>query len=92
VTRIGESCFAESALKSIVIPQSVEELANCCFSGCTALAAVTFQTGSRLKRIVEPSFSESSVNSVYIPPRVQSFLKKCFGKSGFETLASETDS
>ena len=46
----------------VSIPDSVEELCDGCFSGCTSLSRVTFGDSSSLKLIGKKAFSKSSVS------------------------------
>jgi hypothetical protein len=67
--RIGELCFADCSLKSICIPNSVEDLDNGCFSH-NQIATITFEAGSRLRRIGELCFSNCSLQSICVQPSV----------------------
>jgi hypothetical protein len=48
--RIDESAIAESGLRAMQIPASVEMLSKNGFSECISLASVTFQVNSQLHR------------------------------------------
>ena len=53
--KIGAWAFAETALRSVVIPDSVTSLGGNAFQGCTSLTGVTFKC--RLKAIPNSLFS-----------------------------------
>ena len=43
--------FSDCPITSIEIPASVESIEECAFQGCSQLASVTFEKGSKLKTI-----------------------------------------
>jgi hypothetical protein len=79
-TQLSESAFSScSSLKSISIPVHVEVLGDHCFSSYSSLAEVSFESGSRLRRLGEWSFSTcSSLKSICIPANVEVLDKCCF--------------
>jgi hypothetical protein len=70
VTRIGEKAFAWTALRSVLIPKSVEVLENLCFGWCRELAEVLFEEGSKLRRI-EAAFMNCSLREIVLPREVR---------------------
>jgi hypothetical protein len=79
---IEESAFAETGLKKIEIPSSVEFIGKNCFSGSmftvSRLCVLEFQAGSKLRRIEEFAFYESDIRKVRIPSSVEFIGKYCF--------------
>jgi hypothetical protein len=55
--QIQSSSFADCSVKPIKIPQNVTILNSSCFSSCTSLFSVTFESDSQLKRIEVNTFS-----------------------------------
>ena len=49
--RIGVSCFEESGVEEVAVPDGVRELYDSCFKGCSSLHRVTFGPSSSLERI-----------------------------------------
>ena len=49
--------FSDCPITSIEIPASVERIQECAFKGCSQLASVTFEKGSKLKTIGGMSYS-----------------------------------
>jgi hypothetical protein len=64
---IGDSAFADSGLKSIVIPSSVGALGKGSFCHCQSLESVIFEIGSRLEQINGFAFSWTLLGSIVIP-------------------------
>jgi hypothetical protein len=61
--RFDETLFCDcSSLKSICVPSSVRILCSGCFSECTSLRCLTFETDSRLKRMEKPFYGDSQRN------------------------------
>ena len=68
-----------TALTSIEIPASVETIGNTAFWGCSSLATVTFEKGSRLKTIGNNAYYRcTSLTSIEIPASVETIEKKAF--------------
>jgi hypothetical protein len=76
----------------ICIPGSVEVLGTSAFSHISPVLALTFQEGSRLKRIGKRCFFGSVIRSVTIPRSVEVIEMRCFCASGLEHLAFEAQS
>jgi hypothetical protein len=66
----------KDSLRRVSIPADVSIIGKECFSGCTSLFEITFQTGSELQRIEECAFSKTNVTHIEIPSSVE-FLGKC---------------
>jgi hypothetical protein len=65
-------------LSSICIPSSVDIVCERCFSRCTNLANVTFETGAKLS-CIEGAFQNCSfLPSICIPSSVESINENCF--------------
>jgi hypothetical protein len=62
----------------IRIPSSVEFLGKECFYGCESLCEVTFESGSKLKRIEEHGFEGNCVSMIQIPSSVEFLGTGCF--------------
>jgi hypothetical protein len=60
------------------IDSCIEELCDDCFSSQNALAAVSFEPDSRLRRIGEAAFFSSSLRSIVIPSSVEVLAPRCF--------------
>ena len=68
-----------TALTSVSIPNTVEEIGEGAFEDCTALSSLRFATGSRLKTIGEDAFKDcSSITSLTIPDSVESIGSNAF--------------
>jgi uncharacterized protein YuzB (UPF0349 family) len=63
---------------SIEIGRNVEILGSNCFSYCSSLSAITFESNSRLTRIESYAFNESSLQSILIPKNVEILGSSCF--------------
>lgn len=87
VTKIGISSFEFTALSSISIPDSVEEIEVGAFYGCSALSSIHF--GNGVKVIRATAFSGcSSLTSVVFPNSLESLEALAF--SGCTGLSSVT--
>ena len=76
--RIGVKVFSYDgwwgcSLIEIHIPDSVEEICDCCFSGCQSSLRVTFGESSALKRVHSKAFPESVLKRISLPPAAVSF-------------------
>lgn len=74
---IGASVFNSTAIESIIIPSSVEEIGEYAFKRCK-LKSVTFQDGSSLKKIKNRAFNSTKIESINIPPSVEEISQYCF--------------
>jgi hypothetical protein len=63
-------CSLDRSLESIVIPSSVVILGKRLFCECKYLYSVTFESGSRLRRIEEETFRRCEFESMELPPNV----------------------
>jgi hypothetical protein len=84
--------FADcTALKSISLPSSVEILSRECFSGCTSLDSLIFESGSELKRIEAKAFARcSSLQSICIPQSLNALCKSWALGSSLQTVVFES--
>jgi hypothetical protein len=67
---IGDEAFSEWGIKSIRIPNNVENIGISCFSGCQFLCEVIFESDSKLKEIGSDAFGSSWVDVIGIPDNV----------------------
>ena len=96
VTIIKKGAFRYCALTAIEIPANVEEICgddtwhhDSAFSGCSNLASITFEKGSKLKKIGIDAFYEcKSLISLEIPASVETIESAAF--SGCSNLVSIT--
>jgi hypothetical protein len=68
ISTLGREAFSScSALQSIRIPSSVQEIAWYCFMDCRTLANCTFEPGSKISTLAESAFSSCpSLQSICI--------------------------
>ena len=74
--RICYSCIGK--LRDVVVPDSVEELCDRCFSWCKSLSRCSFGQSSSLKRIGIAAFAFSDLREIHIPQSVEELCNKCF--------------
>jgi hypothetical protein len=86
--RIEESAFAESDLKTIEIPASLEVVGKSCLSKCKSLTSVTVESNSKLQRIEESSLAESDLKTIDIPSSVEVILLSLCSRSRSSKLAN----
>jgi hypothetical protein len=90
---IGKRAFADSSIKSVVIPRQVETLGWSCFDGCESLSSISFESDSRLQRIESSVFSNSSLKSISIPRNVEILGSSCFSYCrSLSSISFESDS
>lgn len=77
---IGNEAFAESSLKIIKIPASVEKIGSVAFKKCQNLVTVEFSDDSLLDKFEFDLFSESSIEYITIPPNVTEIEYMAFDK------------
>jgi hypothetical protein len=75
-------------MTEIIIPASVEVLAEYCFSGCKSLYLVKFEAGSRLSRIEKQAFFRTGLVDMILPVSVEVLGDGCF--YGCRSLSSVT--
>ena len=62
-----------------MIPASVEDIGDGCFSGCSSLSRVTFASGSAVRRIGKEAFRECrKLSEIEIPASVEDIGEACF--------------
>ena len=76
VTDIGTGAFQGSGLKSIVIPEHVNEIKDDTFNGCSTLTTAVLPSG--LLRIGEGAFSHTGIRSLWLPSKVTSIGNEAF--------------
>ena len=57
----GISCFEETSIRDVSIPDGVRELCDRCFKQCERLCRVTFGSSSQLERIGDSCFECSGI-------------------------------
>ena len=72
------------SLTSIEIPANVETIEATAFKGCSSLTTVTFEKGSRLKKISASAFDGSKLEQIEIPAKVTEIAGGTF--KDYETL------
>jgi uncharacterized protein YuzB (UPF0349 family) len=77
-----------SRSSNLEIVSDLEILGLSCFSYCTSLSSISFESNSGLIRIESFAFSGSSLESIVIPSTVQIFGSSCFYSC--ESLSSIT--
>ena len=76
--RICYGCIG--TVEEVVIPDSVEELCDNCFSRCRSLSHVTFNESSSLKRIGIEAFLSSGLVEFLLPDSVEELCDRCFAE------------
>jgi hypothetical protein len=67
LTRIESKVFSASSLQSITIPRSVQILCSSCFSRCSSLSSIFFETNSQLTRIETRAFGTTCLSLAVVP-------------------------
>lgn len=75
---IGASAFQFTAIKTIFLSASIEEICKYAFKGCKQLKSVSFQEESILMTINEKVFCSTALVSIKIPPSVRTIDNKAF--------------
>jgi hypothetical protein len=76
---VDRLAFAESGLKAICLPSSVERIGMACFYRCLALRTVTFGINSGLLHMGDHAFRDCrNLPSIFLPPLVRSVGESCF--------------
>ena len=78
VFRFPSSAFTGFAVRSISVPDRVEELVDNCFSGFSSLSRVAFCESCSLKRIGVRAFSGCPLTEIRIPSTVDQLCEECF--------------
>lgn len=90
LTTIGEEMFYHSALKTIVIPESVETIERAAFCGCENLSS--FEIPARVKTIEEKVFCYCrSLTSIEIPANVKTIGDGAFSMSALTSIKIPTN-
>lgn len=88
VTRIGACAFEWSGLTSVDIPETVTQIDEKAFSGCSALADVTVSWKEPIS-INENVFAESMRETLHVPSGAQSAYQQATGWKDFENIVSD---
>jgi hypothetical protein len=72
----------------ILIKNFIEVISEGCFSGCTSLCEVTFESDSKLREIGEKTFYACAIQSIRIPSEVEIIGDQCF--SNCQSLSEVT--
>jgi hypothetical protein len=94
VTCLGLHAFQRMWITSVIIPRHVQILCSYCFSDCSSLSSISFESDSELTRIESNAFySCSSLKSITIPRHVQILCSSCFSDcKSPSSISFETDS
>lgn len=88
VTKIGACAFEWSGLTSVDIPETVTQIDEKAFSGCSALADVTVSWKEPIS-INENVFAESMRETLHVPSGAQSAYQQAVGWMDFENIVSD---
>ena len=84
---IGKYAFRNTTtLKSIFIPNTIEELRHDCFSYSIALEYVHFSENSRLRKLETGVFFGTNIKEINMPSSIKEYGHNCFGKTKIESL------
>ena len=75
---LSDDCTTYGVLSSVCVPDSVRELCDGCFKGCSSLRRVTLSTSSSLERIGKFCCQWSGVQRVYVPDGEQRGFRDVF--------------
>ena len=79
----GTGAFARKAIKSVTIPDSIEDIGQNSFNNCSALTTVNIGTASHLKKIGNNAFSgNSSLKEIYLPIGMTELGNSVFNNCG----------
>jgi hypothetical protein len=95
VDTLGNFSFeGNGALVAIQIPNKIEGIPRSSFSNCFKLCDLSFESGSRLRRIDDSAFFEcSSLNFIIVPASVEVLASCCFKQCwSLTVVAFECDS
>jgi hypothetical protein len=76
--RFAEEAFAESTLRAIALPKTVETIAEKCFHRCARLTAVGFADGAALREIESLAFAECAIPEISVPSSVETIGDSAF--------------
>ncbi len=85
VEEIGDYAFADTAIKSIVIPASVKVIGKGTFKN-SALETVTFESGSALEKIDAEAFYGTKIKNITVPNGVVTVGDYAFAYSSIATF------
>lgn len=71
IKSISKEAFAQSSIKSISIPKSVNFIGEFAFFGCKNLTTVKLHEDSQLRVIERYAFTESHIETIKIPTKVE---------------------
>jgi hypothetical protein len=76
--------FIGTGLVEIILPASVQVLGEWCFSFCSSLSSITFESSSRLPRIDKSAFNQTGFVEIITPASVEVLGENCWEmKRGF---------
>ena len=88
VTKIGVNAFRKNSATSVIMPNTIIEIAADAFYQCDRLQAITLSTN--LVQIGSSAFQECArLKSITIPSQVRAIGDQAFDSSGLETIAFE---
>jgi hypothetical protein len=91
ITSIGEMCFRNFVMQSIVVPKSVEHREELCFFSAR-IETLAFQAASQLRVIGKECFAECSLQQVCLPPNISVLPKLGFRSARIGALTFQPES
>ena len=87
VTHISAGAFGgNQSVKKIVLPESLREIGDYAFFGCTNLKEVVFNSGSTILSVGNYTFTETGLDSIVIPTGVTSIGNYAFSGSALKSV------
>lgn len=87
VTHISAGAFGgNQSVKKIVLPESLREIGDYAFFGCTNLKEVVFNSGSTILSVGNYTFAETGLDSIVIPTGVTSIGNYAFSGSALKSV------
>ena len=75
---IGAGWFKDSGVQTVSFPESVREIGERAFMGCTELGLVAFTIMSKLEKIGKECFRKSGLKKILVPPRLRELSDGAF--------------
>jgi hypothetical protein len=73
----------------LTLSRSVQIIGSFCFTFCSCLVSLTFESGSKLTRIGRIAFAGCSIRSIVIPASVTTICGCAFAESGIRQISIE---
>ena len=85
VSILGYSCFGQSGLTSLTLPDTLIKVEGSCLSNCKNLETVTL--GNGLTSLAHMMFyGDSKLKTIVLPSSLDEIMYNCFNNSGLETI------